>query len=168
MARTRSASQRRKGLNDVDVLGAAWNARAAASVAEVQAAARAIQQLRSLPRHNFTQTDSASTHAGSDGVFVARAPRARPPIIYTPREAEENVRRTLRERRRKKLLGRRSSSLTPGEGRKWVRWVRTRPGGWLSRKVEADEIARRAKALPGTAPTAYFHYGLQRLYTADL
>ncbi len=72
-------------------LVAAHNARALSSSAAVEASVLEIEEAESS-RHNFTQTDSATTENFSEGGHRMPPPAhsRRLPMIYTAREAAEN------------------------------------------------------------------------------
>jgi hypothetical protein len=88
------------------------------------------------------------------------------PMIYTAAELEENEDATIWERHRKRLMGRRTSNLTPSQLRRWIRSVRGRPSGWSERKQRSVRFAREAKAL--VTKNDSFQFGLQRVYIPDL
>jgi hypothetical protein len=150
------------------VLLAACRARALASSAAVEARVVEMEALGLGPDY-FTQTDSDTTLVFSDGGQRVIVPvhRRRAPIVYTAAEASENERRTRMERKRRKLLGRRASSLVPAEARAWLKWLRHLNGGHRLRGMDAFTAAKNAEDRRVRAPLLY-GYGLQRMYVADL
>jgi hypothetical protein len=152
------------------MLRAATQARLSAAAAEVEARAAEIEAPAVVCRIH-TQTDSDTTDVYSDGGHrVPALPRysRRPPIVYTALEAAENERRTRLERKRRKLLGRRSSSLSPADARAWLKWLRHLNRGWASRKWNEDLIAYNANVRREEAPPLPYGYGLGRMYIPDL